>query len=295
MSDQQEGNYADHEPQRKRQKCGDGDEKEVDEIIVFGGPMYDEATARKMLKEVVLFSADKAEDGEAVIGFDPSDAALDNTYLVNNDFFGGAEVTPLIYFVEKGDAKMCRYLVSRGASTTKSPTSWSPLYTAIHRGHLEICKFLQANGASHDIWDKPYSSWTPFHAAVLSGHHEVVRWLVLQGALCADRSSEEIDTDRIYPEYFEGPCAGHPLTPMYEQLIEWVREVTQSHSSVLIFLLGTLPPAPDKGQSRALQYLSGHPGVRKHIGDFVGLEVTKRRHLRILRSVLDVVPAFINT
>ena len=190
---------------------------------------------------------------------------------------------------------MCRYLVSRGASTTKSPTSWSPLYTAIRRGHLEVCKILQANGASHDIWDEPYSSWTPFHSAVLSGHHEVVRWLVLQGALCTDRSSEEIDTDRIYPDYFEGPCAGHPLVPTYEQLVEWVREVTQSHSSVLIFLLGTLSPAPDRDQVRTLQCLSGHPGVRKHIGDFVGLEVTKRRHLRILRSVLDVVPAFINT
>jgi len=292
MSDQP-GNNGDHEPQqRKRQKCGDGDGKKA-KIIVFGGPMYDEATARKMLKEVVLQAG---ANGEApVIGFDPDDAALDDAKYAMVGAFRGVEITPLIYFIEKTDLKMCRYLVSRGASTTKSPTSWSPLYTAIHRGHLEVCKFLQANGASHDIWDEPYSSWTPFHSAVLSGHHEVVRWLVLQGALCADRSSEEIDTDRIYPEYFKGPCAGHPLSPIYEQLVEWVREVTQSHSSMLIFLLGTLPPAPDKGQSRTLQYLSGHPGVRKCIGDFVGLEVTKRRHLRILRGVLDVLPAFINT
>ena len=35
--------------------------------------------------------------------------------------------------------------------------------------------------------------------------------------------------------------------------------------------------------------LGGHPGIRKHIGDFVGLEVTKGKHLRILLRVVDVL------
>ena len=44
------------DPFSKRRKCGDGDGdgKEAADIIAFGGPMYDEATARKMLQEVVL-------------------------------------------------------------------------------------------------------------------------------------------------------------------------------------------------------------------------------------------------
>ena len=109
-----------NQPLSKRQKRGGGDEKEAAEIIAFGGLIYDEATARKMLEEVVLVSAENAEDGEPVIGFDPDDAALDNIYYVNDDNFGGIELTPMIYFADKGDAKMCRYLVSRGASTTKS-------------------------------------------------------------------------------------------------------------------------------------------------------------------------------
>ena len=79
-----------------------------------------------------------------------------------------------------------------------------------------------------------------------------------------------------------------------ELLVEWAEEVTQSHSALVTFLGGTLPPAPDKDQSRALQCLSGYPGVRKHIGNFVGLEVTKRKQLRILRSVVDVLPSFIH-
>jgi hypothetical protein len=43
----------------------------------------------------------------------------------------------------------------------------------------------------------------------------------------------------------------------------------------------------------ALGRNSGHPGVRKHIGNFVGLEVTKAKQLRILRNVVDVLPSFI--
>jgi hypothetical protein len=85
-----------------------------------------------------------------------------------------------------------------------------------------------------------------------------------------------------------------PRRTSCERLVEWAKEVTQTHSSLMMFLLGTLPPAPDKDQSCALlQCLSGHPGVRKHIGDFVGLEITKGKQLRILRQVVDVLPSFI--
>ena len=125
MSDQP-GNNGDREPLSKRQKCGDG------------GPMYDEATARKMLEEVVLISAEDNEYGEeAVIGFDPDDAALDNVY---DEVDGFLDVTPMTHFAKKGDAKMCRYLASRGASTTKVVAGRPryPMYVAALEGHLEV-------------------------------------------------------------------------------------------------------------------------------------------------------------
>ena len=78
-----------------------------------------------------------------------------------------------------------------------------------------------------------------------------------------------------------------------KRLVGWAKEVTQSHSALVLILLGTLPPAPGKDQSCILQCLSGQPGIRKHIGDFVGLKVTKGKHLRILRQVVDVLPSFI--
>ena len=285
---------GDIEPQRKRQKRGD--EKEAAETIALGGPMYDEATARKMLKEVVLVTAENAKDGEAVIGFDPDDASLDNAYYAFDDsyYWFGEEITPMLYSVQKGDEKMCRYLISRGASTTKSSgggDSLCPMHVAAQLGHLNICKLLYANGAQNDVWKDDGYGWTPFHCAARNGHDEVVRWLTFHGALCTDSSSEMVEGDRIYP-YLETQHKWR-MNRSFERLVEWAKEVTQSHSAVITFLCGALPPAPDEDESRTLQCLSVHPGIRKLIGDFVGLEITKGKHLRILRHVVEVLPSFI--
>ena len=287
MSDQP-GSNADREPQSKRQKRGDGGEE------AFGGPMYDEATARKILKEAVLADEEFAEDGEPVIGFDPDDAALDNLYFVHDDRFIGEEVTPMIYFALKGDAKMCRYLVSRGASTTKSSKEHNmcPMYVAAYGGHLELCKVLQAHGANDDVRKKMDRGWTPFHIATQFGHVELVRWLVLQGALCADANSETVEVDGIFPKATDGLAHVRTMSRSCVRLVDWAEEVMQSHSALITFLGGALPPA-HQDQSRTLQCLSGYPGVRKHICDYSGLEVTKGKQLRILRSVVDVLPSVI--
>ena len=300
MSDQS-GNNGDEEPSRKRLKRGD-DEAAPPEISAFGGPMYDEATARKMLMEVVLVSAESSfqEDDDEVIGFDPNDEALDNIYFVDNGDFGEwcGYATPMTYFARKGDAKMCRYLISRGASTTKASDrerSFFPVYSAAFEGHLNICMLLYVNGAQNDVRRTEKEGWTPFlAAAAYFSQYEVARWLVLQGALCADASSQEIEKYRLYPTDYGGDNNRKRMANLCQLLVEWAEEVTQTHSAFVMFLLGTLPPAPDKKQSRTLQCLSGHPGVRNHIGDFVGLEVTKRTQLGILRSVIDVFPSFID-
>ena len=273
------------QPDSKRQKRSGHDEA-APEPIAFGGPMYDEATARKMLEEVEDVVAKYVGNGELESGFDPDDAELDNVYWLDDDT--GGYVTPMMYFADKCDEKMCGYLISRGASTTKVAGGCTPMHAAAHGGHLQVCKLLQANGAGDDIRRESPDGLTPFHEAIGNGHDELARWLVLEGALCADANSEEVQGDRI-------PRMLHPEDARAcERLVEWAKEVTQSHSALVSFLLGTLPRAPDKAkdQNFTLQYLSGHRGVRKHIGDFVGLEVTKAKQFRILRSVVEVLPSY---
>ena len=290
-----------HEPPRKRQKCsGDGDDQKVAEIIAYGGPMYDEATARKMLQEVVLVPVAYAQnESELMVRFDPNDATLDNLYYADDGNFGGYEITPMIYFADKGDPKMCRYLISRGASTTKrsarSEQDLFPMYTAAAKGNLDVCKLLYANGAQNDVRGADPDGYAPFHVAVTvtaRSHEqdEVLRWLTLHGALCADANSERFEGNRIYPIDIRLQNDKKEISTSCQGLVEWAKEVTQTHSSLVAFLHGALPPAPNQDQSRTLQCLSGHPGVRQHIGDFVGLEVTKRKQLRILRNVVDTLP-----
>ena len=281
----------DHEPQNKRQKCGD-DDAAAPEIIAFGGPTYDEATARKILQEEVLVFAEYAVDGEAVIGFDPDDAALDNVYEIETDLHAG-NMTPMIYFARKGALKMCRYLMSRGASTTKSDDRdiYFPMYSAAAQGQLDACKLLYDNGAQNDIRRMNSShSTTPFIVAAYFERVQVIRWLVLHGALCADNNSEDVEAlGRI--EWEKMP---RKIVRSVHQLFLWAKEVTQSHSALVTFLGGTLPPASTDTERRCpLQCFSGYSGVRKHIFDFVGPEVTKRKQLRILRNVMEVLPPHI--
>jgi len=287
------------EPLSKKQRRSNGDEKASPEIVAFGGPMYDEATARKMLKEAV-------DDQNITVafgaGFDPDGAALDNTYEVGsiNGKWWGVGVTPMIYFARKGDAKMCRYLISRGASTTKADARnvFFPLYAAASEGQLDVCKVLYESGAQNDVRrttnydhmcysDQNQFYWSPFTAAAYHGYNQVVRWLVLYGALCADNNSEDVEGARIQWEIWSGKMACS-----CNELVVWAKEVTQSHSALITFLGGALPLAPTRStdQRCILPCLSGHPGVRKHIGDFVGLEVTKGKHLRILQNVKKVLP-----
>jgi len=128
--------------------------------------------------------------------------------------------------------------------------------------------------------------WTTFHEAAWQGQHGVVQWLTLNGALCTNDSSETLQKALIYPR----PNNNSPgISRSLQRLVEWAQKVTQSHSALFMFLLGTLPPARDMSRSRIIQDLSDHPGIRKHIGDFVGLEVTKGKHLRILHQVVDVL------
>jgi ankyrin repeat protein len=172
------------------------------------------------------------------------------------------------------------------------------MHAAVTGGHIDVCKVLYKNGAQHDVRKTNPYNWTPFFVASISGHQEVVRWLVLHGALCADNNSEDIEVlGRIYEQAIVNVQSRkwrEQGVRSCNELVEWAKEVTQTHDAFITFLGGTLPPASANVDQRCiLQCLSGHPGVRKCIADFVGLEVTKAKQLRILQVVKEELPSFI--
>lgn len=260
--------------------------------------MYTEATARKILKGVVPFHG--GWEGEPIVAFNPNDSALNDLY--SSADFGDSLITPMIYFARRGHLKMCRYLVSRGASTTKTShgesTSnrkhfWCPMYAAASRGRLDICKFLYANGAQSDIRRVNSAGWSPFLAALIDTRHELIRWLVLHGALCADDNSDVLDVEYLQKQggFMNNLSSYHSC----RKLLEWAKERTRNHSSLLMFLRGTLPPSDSKtGHSCILQNLSGYLGVRKKIAAFVQIERLTAKQLRILHQLTEVLPSVLS-
>ena len=281
-----------------------------------GGPMYDEATARKILKDA---------------GFDPDSPRFLQMPKLDDD--GMIVDIPMTHFCTVGDLKMCRYLLSKGALATQTWNDdiWnddfddinyisSPMGAAAFGGHVHICKWLCEHGGRGDIRMRSSIYYSPLRGAlsrveadssriretyrwlilnealcpnddgiVEFGHvkHTVVRWLVLKGALCPYESSEDIEWQRFYPRDEKSRnYNSYHFHFTREKLEEWSERVTQPHASIITFLHGALPPTPRTDGRCILQCLSGHPGIRKNICGFVGRqEVTKKKHLHILRQV----------
>ena len=291
------------------------------EIVAFGGPMDDEETARKKLKKV---------------GFDPDRPANSISGIQIEGYFDN--YLPMSYFCAVGDLRMCRYLLSKGASTTQS---WvddddddsddevnnipSPMYAAAFGGQLEICKWLCDHGARKDIRKENAHFLTPLCESVAQargrsqiGYRKICQWLILNEALCP-RDNGFISNDLLNGALESG---NYDEAPYW---LRWADDAVETHNSFMTFLMGTYPrniPAftkegfemmvrdkfrsPEAARSILeslsedqrqfiwekehktmnhcdLQSLPGHPGIRKHIADLLGVKCG--RDLRIMRNL----------
>jgi hypothetical protein len=110
--------------------------------------------------------------------------------------------------------------------------------------------------------------------------------------MAALRKSKEIEI--IYPEIcFDGNESESKFSSSCERLVGWAKEVTE-----LSFLADDIPPRCAAARPRCEakpcpSVLERSSGVREHIGNFVGLKVTKTKQLRILRNVVEVFPSLI--
>ena len=203
------------------------------------GPVENEETAREKMEEA---------------GFDPDDVtkqcklSYHACVASNTNRTLRAKMHPMTYFCLIGDLKMCRYLLSKGASTTATSTDciWFPMYSAAAGGHLNVCKWLYDHGAKEDIarrsTDNYWSNaghYSPLQAAGPS--QACCRWFILKGVLSLDDKPGIVDPERmrrdIRPDYDDYEI----IYDVRPQLLEWAKQSVQTHSGFMTFLLGTLP------------------------------------------------------
>ena len=128
------------------------------------------------------FSADEVQQARALLkekGFDPDDVSKKKGIW-----------TPMIYFVQQRNLKMCRYLLFRGADCrTTDIMGRSPMLIAARCGYLDVVQFLHHDGGV-DIRQQNLFGESALSAALFYSweyNKDVVQWLILNGALAPSR------------------------------------------------------------------------------------------------------------
>ena len=213
----------------------------TDREFQHDGPVEVEETAREKME---------------VAGFDPDDVTKEcelNVDLLEarglleavGTMMNSPKLHPMIYCCRIGDLKMCRYLLSKGASTTATSTNgtWFPMFAAAHGGHLDVCKWLYVHGAEEDIGRRSGIT-TPLGCA---GSQACCRWFVLKGVLSLDDKPGFVCPKLMRQDIRPRPSTDYdPRTwiTFYDprpELLEWAQQSVQTQSGFMTFLLGTLP------------------------------------------------------
>ena len=265
-------------------------------LLDAGGPIEDDKIARRKMRkarvrEILWVNRTPGEFD----GFDPNNVADVKRTSATSKM---SEVKPTGYFAGIGHLPMMRWLYVNGADTRDVDVAINfPMYKAALRGHLRVCKWLFQHGAAGDIKRRAGNGRTPLCASFFysstSEQRNVGRWLILNGALCKDDTSGDLDVELVKQdldlEYVR-----------YEDrmvLFEWADDLHRARTSFLLFLSGALS-APKQVNSTPrdaspVQHLTGKPGIRELIGDYVGF--VRGREARITRQLTKLLTNFHST
>eukprot|EP00563_Minutocellus_polymorphus_P012912 CAMPEP_0181075432 /NCGR_PEP_ID=MMETSP1070-20121207/30104_1 /TAXON_ID=265543 /ORGANISM="Minutocellus polymorphus, Strain NH13" /LENGTH=403 /DNA_ID=CAMNT_0023156559 /DNA_START=132 /DNA_END=1344 /DNA_ORIENTATION=+ len=249
----------------------------------------------------------------------------------DGDAYDSHIIKPMGHFAREGDLPMMRWLYVNGADTRDEEVLfWFPLYSAVRFGTLEVCKWLFAHGAAGDIKRTVADTrYTPLSGIFdESDKRTLSRWLILNGALCKDDDTGELDHDLITKDLtYHGDDSARELP----ELLMWAREHHQCRSAFGVFLMGTLSileysntklrhaflarirsekvvdrilrnTPPDQYRLLwdelfpqrvccSLAALCGKSGILELIGDYVG--IMRGREARIIRQLTDLLPGVI--
>ena len=309
---------------------GKGPELKRRRLLDAGGPIEDDETARQKMRDVFVYKRGVNSNPFERVGFDPDNVAdVKSTDPFDADTLDGNAVTPMDYFTEKGDLPMMRWLYVNGADTRSVdlPIDF-PMYRAASHGLLDLCKWLFQHGASGDVKRRTGAAsggFTPLSISFRDSRKQnVSRWLILNGALCKDDDTGDLDIDLMKTDLNRSMM--NPEFQRYE-LLKWAREHRQSRSSFGVFLMGTLSAVtysatklrnaflarirseqvvdrllrdipPDEyhllwdglfpRRDCPLAVFAGKSGTLELIGDYVG--IMRGREGRIVRQLTELLP-----
>jgi len=270
-----------------------------------------------------------------ITGFDPeSTTSIKRVFgRQDDDIF---KTRPMGYFAERGDLPMMRWLYVNGADTRDVDVGfYFPMFMAATNEHIEACKWLFEHGASlkkRTVTKSPCykihnNDLSPQSSAFEGGNRELSRWLLLNGALCKDGESGELDLAAMKKD-LGGRLWLNTCKKERGLLLEWASELHQTRASFLAFLMGTFSPQYSSPSLRKLllkhlsseeatnrlfnslpsgQYrqlwdelvlakrrpcpvndLDGKSGILERIGDYVGF--LRGREARIIRQLTEILP-----
>ena len=278
-------------------------------LLDAGGPIEDDETARRKMRDAEVY--ERGLDGAYVqpAGFDPNDVSCVRYY--KEDFVG---VKPMSYFAMEGDLKMMRWLYVNGADTGAKDEdvfffedAFFPMYEAAHYERLEVCKWLFEHGAAKDIkrrirGDHPDYYEHPNGRNALShtfrmetpSLRNLRRWLILNGALCKDDDSGDLDVEVMKEDL--GPIHNTSIRAQErEALLEWATDLHRARFSFLLFMSGARS-APQHAyrtrRSSPLKILSGNSGFMELIGDYIG--IVRGREATIVHQLTEMLPDLID-
>ena len=270
------------EPDRKRRR-----------ILDAGGPIEDDETARRKMRDAQVYARGVASTWGEFDGFDP-----DNVGDVKSTSFSGESyIKPMGYFAGRGDLPMMRWLYVNGADTRDVAAVWFPMFLAASKGRMEVCKWLFAHGAAKDVKRRTRNriASSPLSASFGVAYHlHLSRWLILNGALHKDNESGKLDIEIMKRDLVSKV---HPSLRVEERnaLLEWANDLHQARTSSLLFLSGALSRPKHAYSTRRnvspLQLLGGKSGILELIGDYVGF--VRGRDARIIRQLTEMLPNLI--
>ena len=289
MSSSVANNGAVEQPEPKRRR-----------ILDAGGPIEDDETARNKMRDAKVYERGVRGTYEEYVGFDPDnveDVKSDN-HIDNNA--QNTRVTPMGYFAEKGDLPMMRWLYVNGADTRdEDVVIYFPMWLAAKNGHLDSCKWLFAQGAAKDIKRRAREENSEYPDGLsplaltfgLFVQRDLTRWLILNGALCKDDDSGELDDKIMRQDFGEN----YFRLEKKKALLQWANELHQARTSSLMFLSGALSRPKHAYITRRtfspLRLLGGKTGTLELVGDYVGF--VRGREARIIRQLTEMLPDLI--